>query len=69
MRLDPDTLVPGTLTKAQANAFKLIIAPVKDTRGGLVYPGSPISYEAAPGNTLLSDELSAPAPSPTAVQP
>jgi feruloyl esterase len=66
---DPDTLVPGTLTKAQANALKLIIAPVKDTKGGLVYPGSPISYEAAPGNSLLSDELSTPAPFPTAVQP
>ena len=66
---DPDTLVPGTLTKAQANALKLIISPVKDTKGGLVYPGSPISYEAAPGNSRLSDELSMPAPFPTAAQP
>jgi feruloyl esterase len=66
---DPDSLVPGTLTKAQANALKLIISPVKDTKGGLVYPGSPISYEAAPGNSLLGDELSTPAPFPTAAQP
>ncbi len=65
----PDTLVAGTLTKAQANALKLIIAPVSDVRGGLVYPGSPISYEAAPGNSLLNDELATPAPSPTAAQP
>ncbi len=61
----PDALVAGTLTQAQANALKLIIAPVSDVRGGLVYPGSPISYEAAPGNSLLSDELATPAPSPT----
>jgi Tannase and feruloyl esterase len=66
---NPDTLVPGTLTQAQANALKLIIAPVQDSKGGLVYPGSPISYEAAPGNSLLSDELATPAPSPTADQP
>ncbi|MBV8398582.1 MAG: tannase/feruloyl esterase family alpha/beta hydrolase [Acetobacteraceae bacterium] len=66
---NPDTLVPGTLTQAQANALKLIIAPVRDATGGLVYPGSPISYEAAPGNSLLSDELATPAPDPTAAQP
>ena len=66
---NPDTLVPGTLTQPQANALKRIIAPVEDSKGGLVYPGSPISYEAAPGNSLLSDELGTPAPFPTADQP
>ena len=59
---NPDTLVPGTLTQAQANALKLIIAPVRDATGGLVYPGSPISYEAAPGNSLLSNERRPPHP-------
>jgi feruloyl esterase len=66
---NPDTLVPDTLTQAQANALKLIIAPVRDASGGLVYPGSPISYENAPGNSLLNDELATLPPFPTAAQP
>lgn len=66
---NPDTLVPGTLTQAQANALKLIIAPVRDALGGLIYPGSPISYESPPGNSLLTNELATPAPFPMAAQP
>jgi feruloyl esterase len=66
---NPDVLVPATLTQAQAKALKLIIAPVRDAHHGLVYPGSPISYESAPGNSLLNDELATPAPFPTAAQP
>ncbi len=66
---DPDSLVPGTLTQAQADALKLIRAPVKDAKGGLLYPGSPISYDTAPGNALSVNELATPAPFPTAAQP
>jgi feruloyl esterase len=36
---DPDSLVPGTLTKAQAAALKAYISPIKDTHGHLVFPG------------------------------
>jgi feruloyl esterase len=40
---DPDTLVPGTLTQAQADALKIFIRVVRNDRGRLVYPGSSVS--------------------------
>jgi feruloyl esterase len=37
---DPNSLVKaGTLTQAQANAFKAYLGPIKDSRGNLVFPG------------------------------
>ena len=36
---DPDSLVPGTLTKTQADAFKAYLSPITDTDGNLVFPG------------------------------
>ena len=44
---DPQSLVPATLTQAQADAFKIFMAPVTDSHGRTIYPGSPISDLAA----------------------
>jgi feruloyl esterase len=40
---DPDSLVPGTLTQAQADALKVFIGAVHDDRDRLLYPGSSVS--------------------------
>jgi feruloyl esterase len=40
---DPQTLVPATLTQAQADAFDIFIRAVRDDHGRLRYPGSSIS--------------------------
>ena len=44
---DPQSLVPATLTQAQADAFKTFMAPVTDAHGHTIYPGSPITDLAA----------------------
>ena len=44
---DPQSLVPATLTQAQADAFKTFMAPVTDAQGHTIYPGSPITDLAA----------------------
>jgi len=38
----PDALVPETLTQKQADALKLIMSPVRDEQGKLVYPGASV---------------------------
>jgi feruloyl esterase len=38
---DPQSLVPATLTQAQADAFKVFIRATTDARGHPIYPGSP----------------------------
>lgn len=40
---DPDSLVPGTLTQAQADALKVFMNAVHDDRDRLLYPGSSVS--------------------------
>ena len=57
---DPDALVPSLLTEAQATAIKTVLAPVTDSSGRLIYPGS--SGSAA-------SERATQAPHPTAPQP
>jgi len=68
---DPNSLVPSVLTQAQADAIKTIIAPVTDTDGNLIYPGSPVSDLFAPyGPTQVPvDENPTPAPNPASAQP
>jgi feruloyl esterase len=39
----PESLVPKVLTREQAEALKLYASAVKDTKGNLVYPGTPVS--------------------------
>ena len=38
----PDALVPETLTQKQADALKLIMRPVRDEHGKLIYPGASV---------------------------
>ena len=40
---DPQSLVPATLTQAQADAFSLFMRATKDAEGHTIYPGSSIS--------------------------
>ena len=46
---DPDSLVPQTLTQAQADALEIFIRGVRDDRGRLLQPGSSVSDLSAPG--------------------
>jgi len=51
---NPDTLVPGLLTRQQADALKAIIRPVASENGIFVYPGSSVSNlgQFGPANEL-----------------
>ena len=46
---DPDSLVPQTLTQAQADALEIFIRGVRDDRGRLLQPGSSVSDLSARG--------------------
>src|SRR2546426_286478 len=49
---NPESLVPSTLTQAQADALKVFIRPVHDDRGKLLNPGSSVSDLSAPGGFI-----------------
>ena len=70
---DPQSLVPSTLTQAQADAFKVFMAPVRDAEGHAIYPGSPITDLSASdgpaGGFLGWVETPAPAADPSAAEP
>ena len=67
---DPGSLVPSVLTQGQADAIKTIIAPVTDSEGKLIYPGSPVSdLFALYADLYPVDENPTPAPDPAAAQP
>jgi feruloyl esterase len=70
---DPQSLVPATLSQAQADALKLILEPVRDDRGRLVYPGSSVSNLGQTGSAgwgLAANELlTTPPLDPTAALP
>jgi feruloyl esterase len=63
---NPDSLVPATLTQAQADALKLIIRPVVQDDGAFIYPGSPVS---GLGTSVGSEERPTPPTDPTGAQP
>ena len=44
---DPQSLVPATLTQAQADTFKVFIRATTNARGHAIYPGSPPTDLAA----------------------
>lgn len=46
---DPDSLVPQTLTQAQADALKLFIRGIRDDHDRLLHPGYSVSDLSAPG--------------------
>ena len=68
---NPGTLVPAILTRRQADALKSIINPVRDEKGGLVYPGSSVSNlgQFPLGTTGPVNELEMQAANPQAPQP
>jgi feruloyl esterase len=57
---NPDSLVPGVLTQAQADALKSIFKPVSDDKGNFVYPGSSVSL-GLPTNGLVNELATPPA--------
>jgi feruloyl esterase len=65
---DPGSLVPNTLTQAQADALEVFMRAIRDDRGRLVFPGSSVSDLSAPGGFVPWAEL-APPSDPMAAQP
>jgi feruloyl esterase len=65
---NPDSLVPSTLTQAQADALKIFIRGVRDDRGRLLHPGSSVSDLSAPGGFFPWAESVLPV-DPAAAQP
>ena len=67
----PDALVPETLTQKQADALKLIMKPVSDEKGNLVYPGSSVSnlgqVNGSPRGPV--NQLETPATNPASARP
>ena len=73
---DPNSLVPGTLTQAQANALRLYLDAVRDDHGNIVFPGATVSDIGlvAAGRTtastgIFANEVNTPAPFPSGPQP
>ena len=69
---DPQSLVPATLTQAQADAFKLFMRATEDAHGHAIYPGSSISDLAAtdgPAGGFMGWVEAAPANDPGAAEP
>ncbi len=68
---NPDSLVPSVLTQGQADAIKTIIAPVVDSDGNFIFPGSPLSDLLAPYGPAQLPVLEnpTPAPAPADAQP
>jgi len=68
---NPDALVPETLTQKQADALKLIMKPVTDEKGNLVYPGSSVGnlgqVNSSPRGPV--NQLEMPAANPASAHP
>lgn len=68
---NPDALVPETLTQKQADALKLIMKPVTDEKGNLVYPGSSVGNLGQENSSPRGpvNQLTTPAPNPASARP
>src|ERR1700737_422943 len=68
---NPDALVPETLTQKQADALKLIMKPVTDEKGNLVYPGTSVSNLGQANSSPRGpvNELETPAANPASAHP
>jgi feruloyl esterase len=68
---NPDALVPETLTQKQADALKLIMKPVTDEKGNLVYPGSSVSNLGQANTSPRGpvNQLETPAANPGSARP
>jgi feruloyl esterase len=67
----PDALVPETLTQKQADALKLIMSPVRDEHGKLIYPGASVGNLGQDNITVRgsTNYLEAPPADPTSARP
>ncbi len=67
----PDTLVPETLTQKQADALKLIMSPVRDEHGKLIYPGASVGNLGQENMTVRgpTNYLETPPSDPTSGKP
>jgi len=68
---NPDALVPETLTQKQADALKMIMKPVTDEKGNLVYPGSSVGNLGQVNNSPRGpvSQLEMPAANPAGARP
>lgn len=67
----PDALVPETLTQIQADALKLIMSPVRDEQGKLIYPGASVGNLGQDNMTVRgpTNYLETPPTDPTSAKP
>ena len=68
---NPDALVPETLTQKQADALKIIMQPVRDEQGKLIYPGASVGNLGQNNVTVrgYTDYLDKPPADPTSAKP
>src|SRR5262249_9113816 len=68
---NPDTLVPETLTQKQADGLKMIMKPIRDEHGKLIYPGSSIGNLGQENSSArgLVGRLQKPPPNPNGAEP
>lgn len=68
---NPNALVPETLTQKQADALKLIMNPVRDEHGKIVYPGASVGNLGQVNVTVRGNTnyLDAPPADPTSAKP
>ncbi len=68
---NPDALVPETLTQKQADALKLIMKPVRDEKGNVIYPGASVSNLGQVGSSFLGtiNQLQTPPTDPAGAKP
>jgi len=67
----PDALVPETLTQKQADALKLIMSPIRDEQGRLIYPGASVGNLGQDNMTVRgpTNYLEAPPTDPKSAKP
>lgn len=67
----PDALVPETLTHKQAEALKLIMSPVRDEQGKIIFPGASVGNLGQDNITVrgATNYLDAPPADATAAKP
>lgn len=68
---NPDALVPETLTQKQADALKLIMQPVRDEAGKLIYPGASVGNLGQVNTTVRGNTnyMNSPAADPSSAKP
>ena len=67
----PDALVPETLTQKQADALKLIMSPVRDEQGKIIFPGASVGNLGQDNITVrgATNYMEAPPADPASAKP